>query len=76
LSFTLYALIFGIFGFFGAMGILFGSQNSLTSYIFLAIFIILGIVFAATYVISMVIAAIKTYQGKAFRYPMIIRFIK
>lgn len=73
LSYTLYAIIFGVA--LLITGIFFSLYNK-TFYTFLVLYIILGLALFGTYVISMIVAAIKAYNGNSFRYPLIIRFIK
>ena len=72
LSFTLYSLMFVLVYLLGVMGILFKSL----AVFFAIIYSILCLALFGTYIISMVVAAIKTYKGNSFRYPLIIRFIK
>lgn len=78
LSFTVYTLIFGLVGVLAVMGMmLFNLQSApIIYYVFFIIYSIFGALLFSTYIISMIVAAIKTYKGNSFRYPFIIRFIK
>lgn len=78
LSYTLYTIIWGLVGLLSFTGFVFssGSHPSKGFYPVLITYAILGFAMLVTYIISIIVAAIKTSNGKTFRYPLIIRFIK
>lgn len=80
LNFQITYLIYFIgFGLLAALGTLFFGlmlDFSTMFYIFLTLYVLLGIILVGTYIISMIIAAIKASNEESFSYPLTIRFIK